>query len=94
MEGFSTLTGKALYSFSCYSPINTHTDGGGATMQSAGLPIGSNSEFSFLPKETLTCAKLLINRQLALPPEPQPTSTSISLITTVSNYKYNDKTSL
>ena len=84
-NAFSTLAGlKALDNLPLIHPFIltlTHTDGGGATMQGAGLPIGSNLGFRVLLKDTSAhglggvgdrTANLEINRRLSLPPEPQP----------------------
>ncbi|XP_062314959.1 nuclear receptor subfamily 4 group A member 1 [Osmerus eperlanus] len=70
--------------FASHSPIHTLTHTyrrQRATMQGAGLPIGSNLGFRVLLKDTSAhdlggvgdrTANLAINRQPSLPPEPQP----------------------
>ncbi len=51
---YFTLMDKALYNVASHPPIQTHTDGGWAAMQGAGLSIASNLGFSVLPKDTST----------------------------------------
>ena len=60
IKRLSTLPDKMLYNFAVpftRSHIHSFTDDGGAAMQGAGLPIGSNLGFSVLLKDTLTCGQ-------------------------------------